>query len=35
MSVGLFTTEIYANWVRKEELERWVYSPTPKAGGIS
>jgi len=25
MSVGLFTTEIYANWVRKEELERWVY----------
>jgi len=24
MSVGLFTTEIYANWVRKEELERWV-----------
>jgi len=20
----LFTTEIYANWVRKEELERWV-----------
>jgi len=23
MSVGLFTTEIYANWVRKEELERW------------
>jgi len=24
--VGLFnyTTEIYANWVRKEELERWV-----------
>ena len=21
MSVGLFTTEIYANWVRKEELE--------------
>jgi len=22
------------NWVRKEELERWVYSPTPKAGGI-
>jgi len=25
MSGGLFTTEIYANWVRKEELERWVY----------
>jgi len=24
MSVGLFTTEIYDNWVRKEELERWV-----------
>jgi len=24
MSVGLFTTEIYANWVRKEELERRV-----------
>jgi len=24
MSVGLFTTEIYANWVRKEEFERWV-----------
>jgi len=24
MSVGLFTTEIYANWVRKEELERWI-----------
>jgi len=24
MSVGLFATEIYANWVRKEELERWV-----------
>jgi len=24
LSVGLFTTEIYANWVRKEELERWV-----------
>jgi len=24
MSVGLFTTEIYTNWVRKEELERWV-----------
>jgi len=22
--IGLFTTEIYANWVRKEELERWV-----------
>jgi len=33
---GLFvSTEIYANWVRNEELERWVYSPTPKAGGIS
>jgi len=29
MSVGLF------NWIREEELERWVYSPTPKAGGIS
>jgi hypothetical protein len=24
MNVGLFATEIYANWVRKEELERWV-----------
>jgi len=24
MRVGLFTTEIYANWVRKGELERWV-----------
>jgi len=24
MSDKLFTTEIYANWVRKEELERWV-----------
>jgi len=24
MSVGLFTTEIYANGVRKEKLERWV-----------
>jgi len=24
MNVGLFTTEIYANWVRKEELKRWV-----------
>jgi len=24
ISIGLFTTEIYANWVRKEELERWV-----------
>jgi len=24
VSVGLFNTEIYANWVRKEELERWV-----------
>tara|TARA_B100001971_G_scaffold177613_1_gene172144 strand:+ start:141 stop:305 length:165 start_codon:yes stop_codon:yes gene_type:complete len=24
MSVGLFTTEIYVNCVRKEELERWV-----------
>ena len=24
MGVGLFTTEIYANWVRKEELEKWV-----------
>jgi hypothetical protein len=24
ISVGLFTTVIYANWVRKEELERWV-----------
>ena len=23
MTVGLFDTEIYANWVRKEELERW------------
>jgi len=24
VSVGLFTAEIYANWVRKAELERWV-----------
>jgi len=24
MSVGLFTTDIYANWVRRGELERWV-----------
>jgi len=24
VSIELFTTEIYANWVRKEELERWV-----------
>ena len=24
MSAGLFTIEIYANWVRKEESERWV-----------
>jgi len=24
MSVGLFTTDIYVNWVRKEELESWV-----------
>jgi len=24
MSVGLFTIEIYANWVREEELERRV-----------
>jgi len=24
MSVGLFATEIYAIWVSKEELERWV-----------
>jgi len=24
MSVGLSTTEIYSNWVRKEELGRWV-----------
>jgi len=24
MSVGLFPVEIYVNWVRKEELERWV-----------
>jgi len=31
MSVGLFTTEIYANWVRKEKLERRV-APAPKAG---
>ena len=23
-NVGLFSTEIYANWVRKAELERWV-----------
>ena len=27
MRVRLFITEIYANWVRKEELERWVISP--------
>ena len=24
MSVGLSATEIYANWVRKEEWDRWV-----------
>jgi len=24
MSVGLFATEIYANGIRKEELEKWV-----------
>jgi hypothetical protein len=24
MNIGLFTPKIYANWVRKEELERWV-----------
>ena len=24
MSVGLFTIEIYSNWGRKEESERWV-----------
>jgi len=24
MSIGLLTTELYVNWVRKEELERWV-----------
>jgi len=24
MNVKLFTKEIYANWVRKKELERWV-----------
>jgi len=24
MSAGLFPTEIYADWVRKEEFERWV-----------
>jgi len=23
------TTEIYANWVRKEELERWVNELSP------
>ena len=23
MSDGLFATEIYANWIRKEELEMW------------
>jgi len=23
-SVGVFAVEIYTNWVRKEELERWV-----------
>jgi len=22
MNIGLFTTEIYANWVRKEKLEK-------------
>jgi hypothetical protein len=27
VNVGLFTTEIYAYWVRKEELERGIYSP--------
>ena len=30
MSVGLFTTEIYANWVRKEELERWFLKKSSK-----
>ena len=30
-----FKPEIYTNWVREEELERWVYSPTPKAGWIN
>jgi len=29
MSIGLFTTAIYANWVRKEELERWVTVLSP------
>jgi len=24
MSIGLFTTEIYVNWVRKEKWEEWV-----------
>ena len=24
MGIVLFTTEIYANWVMKEELEKWV-----------
>jgi len=24
MNIGLFTTEIYANWVRKEKLEKWI-----------
>ena len=28
--VGLFTTEIYANWVRKEELERWDEKKAPR-----
>ena len=35
MSVGLFTTEIYANWARKEELERWVWPHATKVGWVS
>jgi len=25
VSVGLFASEIYAHWVRKKELDKWVY----------
>ena len=30
MSVGLFTTELYANWVRKEELENGYKKSPPE-----
>jgi len=33
-SVGVFAVGIYANWVRKEELERWVLVlPASNTGG--